>query len=1185
MSDSELSEFEPYDCLDDLAADLERYTQSQLNDEVNSGWHDRNSGSSDIDWRGPQIKGFSDERDLRGKIAIQIRPKNLTDGGIPISKSDLKKMPFRAPSIEERMAKFNSSLPSDLTIQNRSIVSDQSTPPVRGLSLTEEDDMEKIELNRKQRFKLVSDTLMATDKNEEISNNAARKSSFTSDNLGLHVVGQSRSGVHKNHESSLSDHKKDERFDVSRENVKPPSLRRTKMQSVDGGGGFPVRRKLSQGRKSLSPAVECQQQHSRFGTTELLEGGKQTQSWIKHEDDHVGHRTSGDQVVDRTKNLAYCSFSKKSDLRLASSGKVAAVIREGIQGRGSHSVAQRLTGVSTQLSREKVLSAKGGIYFPSQFARSQSFGEDHAIINNLTSGYLQRELKNNSTDAGKSPANEPSIQIERVNSGIYSPQQKQRPGIPNEECGVEVCAKNSVIKSRKNDRIVEDIVRNGGSKAQEQLRNDRSTHKLQRADNPGVIYASSKTHGSISQSTENNSIKSQTSASRVRKNSLGLLEPRKIVSSSGSDRGKLVEKNNNTVWNTDSASGSSEEERTIETDSSTTSSVIDERRRRRLVKRSKRRGLNTRKSQISQLLGREISAIESQTSDDGTSRASVDENLTDILSPDESIGKISSRESYKRARQIFEKNKAPEPQRIIQKNSFIGRAEEIKGLTEENVTAHSKLKEQRPPFTRTENHTAMSTVHTNRSTNVGIETRNAREALKQHRKNSGGTFSGVAKISKITIPSLQLRNFNATGRARYTSDTESYATHSKILSDPFGLGRRSFRDNNLGFSDGEHELTARLERNEEVFEDQAYDDHVLGLDRRCYTLPRNIGRKKMKESPFQLNLPGRKLREVIDVQCNSQSSIEDVSIKSFPLTMKDLSPGRIQSRSAGNIGFDPMTSYGTVPSHSYEQCSDNTPHINNSFENSHSAEMKSGTFTQEKDKDCTNSPASFSSADKKDAAPGVTSPMDTSVQSPFLVELLAPPDNFKDSPDEKVSEELIEGKVEEAVESSALIEKETTPFSLISHNIANETRKTSEKVRGRPPVIESDVAEKSHERAGSPRRRPSYVKAQFTDSILWTESGLANEEEEGGSKAEDNSAVMLVEETPPLVNLASDERETVDQKKKRSRPRIPPTLGPVKPIYDDILSATSPVDEPSTPGNVFHMYFFMCLWHHLLRFG
>ena len=1173
MSDSELSEFEPYDCLDDLAADLERYTQSQLNNDRISTWADKSSPFFNREWK--DVRGFEDEKDPRGKIAIQIRPKRGSDGNSPIDKSDLKKMTLRAPSIEERMAKFDSSLHRDFKIQKKSLVSVKPAQSVTRSPPSYEDDMETIELNRKQRFRVASDAFKTTDKQEEIANNAARKSSFTSDNLGLHVVGQSRSAIHKNHESSLIDHSKEDRPDSARVSVNSSALRRLKMHSTDGGDDFPVRRKLSQGRKSLSPAVEYQQQHSRHGPSERFEGGKQTKGWLGQETDRIVHRSSGDQILDRTKNSPHFNYSTQSDLRLSSSSKVAAVIKEGIQGQGSHSVAQQLTGVNTQLPREKVRSAKGGIYFPSQLVRSQSFGEDHNITNNVTSAILQRELKNKSADAGKSPANDLSSQTERASGGIYSIKHKKRAGIVSDGRGLEASVTNSIITTRKGERVA-DITRSTGNKIQEQLRTDRSTHNSQRTDNPGVIYSNQKAHGSISQNTENNLIKSQTSVPRVRKNSLGLLEPRKIISSSGPDRGKLVEKNNNTVWITDSASGSSEEERTIETDSSTTSSVIDERRRRRLVKRSRKRGLNTRKSQISQLLDREISAIESQTSDDGTSRASIDDNLTDILSPDEGLGKINSRESYKRARQIFEKSKPAEPQRATPKNNFIARIQDQQNVPKENVEVHTKLKEQSPPFTHTENHTAMSTVHTNRTsfTNTGIEGRNSHEAYKPHRKSSGGTFSGVAKISKITIPSLQLRSFNAPGRARYTSDTESYATHSKILSDPFSLGRRSFRDNNLGFSDGEHELTARLERSEEMFEEQAFDDHSLGFDRRCYTLPRNLGRKKMKENPFQLNLPGRRFRDVLDVQCNSQSSIEDVSVKSFPLTMKDLSPSRIQSRSAGNIGIDPMVGYGTVLENTYEPRTDNSLSMDNNFKRSLDADknqIQAGNFTRIVSKDCSNTPSGFSPT-ANGVPEGITSPIETSAPSPFLVELLAPPDNFKDSPDERVSEELIEEKIEEAVESSPLIREDMKPLSMINHSIANETSKMLEKARGRPPITESTVSDKSHDRAGSPRRRPSYIKAQVSDSILWTEGEQnAEQKEVTSNKTTDEPSEMLVEEPASMI-IANEEKETADQKKKRSRPRIPPTLGPVQPVFDEIVTVTSPGIEPSSPGMIFYNF-------------
>jgi len=1148
MSDSELSEFEPYDCLDDLAADLERYTQSQLNNEEARGLNGQDNPIFHREWKGD--KGTIDEREARGKIAIQIRPKRGPDDNSPIDRAELKKMSSRAPSIEERMAKFNTGMQRDFKLQKKT-------------SQSYEDELERIELARKERSRLTSDNFKTVDKREEITNNANRKSSFPSDKVELRI-GQNRSGVHKNHESRLSDHSKELRQDLANVGVNSASGRRSKMHSVDGGDDFPVRRKSSQGRKNLSPAVDYQQPHSRLGSAERLDGVKQPHSWLGSDENRVVHRSSGDQVRDRATTLPHYIYSKKPDLRLSSSAKGAAVIKEDIQ--GPHSLAQQSTGVNAQLPREKVRAAKGGSYFPSQVARSQSSGDEHHITGTVSSGYLQRELKILSTDAGKSPANEQPNKVERGSSRIYSLQNKKRPVIINDFRGVEVSPRHAIRTSRKTERNGE-FLGNGGSIVQEKVRTDRSTHNTQRSDNPGVIHAN-RAYVNISQNAENSLIKSQ--ASRVRKNSLGLLEPRKILSNSGSDRGKLVEKNNNTVWLTDSASGSSEEERTIETDSSTTSSVIDERRRRRLVKRSRKRGLNTRKSQLSQFIDREISAIESQTSDDGNSRASVDDSLNDILSPDEGLGKIDSRESYKRARQIFEKSKPPEPQRINSKNSLVANTRDQQNVPKENG-AHTSLKEQTPQFTLIENHTAMSTVHTSRASfiNTSLEGKNNVENVKAQRKNSGGTFTGVAKVSKITIPSLQLRSFNTNGRTRYTSDTESYAAPSKISSDPFGFGRKNFRDKASGFSDGEHELTARMEKNEDLLEDQSIDDHLFGYERKSYTLPRNIGRKKMKESPFQLNLPGKKRRDGIDMQCNSQSSIEDVSVKSFPLSMKDLSPSRIQSRSAGNICIDSMVGYGTVHENPYGQSTDSPLDIDNSFPSSlsaHNDKIDDSSSMPELTKACSNMSESFS-ADDKDVTEEVLSPVEASVSNPFLVELLAPPDSFKDSPDEQVSEELVEEKVEETVESQALLAKEVTPLSMINDSIANEASEILEKMRGRQPASESVDLDKGHDRAGSPRRRPSYVKAQVSDSILWTGSKSVMQQEIVGGKVIEEPSEMAVEEQS-LVNVADGEKETADQRKnKKLRPRIPPTLGPVKPVYDDILAIAALGKEPPSPEN------------------
>eukprot|EP00795_Rhopilema_esculentum_P000811 gene811-10548_t len=1166
MTDSDLSEFEPYDCYDDLEADLERYTQSQTQDPKIPGW----KGNNDPSLKREELQKMVafDQRDPRGKIAIQILPKTALENTSSKEKNELRKLSRRAPSIEERMAKFAVNLPRELKTTSKSLTK-KSPPPAHGLPPCNEDDKPILELNRKQRFRLVSDTLKPNHSTEEISTNAARKSNFISDNFGLSVVEHSRSGVHKNHESSLNDHIKEDRSDSSPENAKS-THHRLKMQPVDGAE-FPFRRKTSQGRKGLCPADEYQQQLSRFGTKERLEGGKQTQDWIEQDGDHSGHQKITDQITDRSKNLSYYGYNKKADIRLSSSAKVAAVIKEGIREQGTRSLTQQLTGASTQLSREHIRTAKGGIYFPPQLQRSKSFEVDPGKRSILKSGFVQKDIDKITADAaGKSPIKDLSSQTERASIGIYSGQHKVRSQASDDGRNLKGTS-NTGFSSRKSEKVFGDVVKSENSKLSELLRSDRSTHSLQRPGNPGVVYSPTKIHGNTFQNIDNSSIKSQAFVARARKNSSGFVEPRKIISAGGTDRGKLVEKNNNTVWNTDSGSGSSEEERTIETDSSTTSSVIDERRRRRLVKRTRRRGLNSRKSQLSQFIGREVSAIESQTSDDGTSRPSVSDTLNDALSPDESIGKINSRESYKRAKQIFEKHRSnQDPQRATPKGAFTNRTVEQQVQAQENATKYSDLNGQSPPFSHTEDHTAMSTIHSNRGpfTNSSNEARNGHEPFKNHRKHSGGTFSAVAKVSKITIPSLQLRNLNTPNRPRYTSDTESYAGHAKILSDPFSLGRRSFRDNNLGFSDGEHELTARLERNEEFYEEQSFDDS--SFDRRCYTLPRNMGRKTMKASPFKLNLPGRSLQEPLDVQCNSQSSIEDVSVRSFPLTQKDFSPNRIQSRSAGYIGIDPLFSSEHVLANAANQQTTTSPtgmknHFN--IASTHSKPIESEIFAKEESIVNSNAERIFYPETKSETRT-VNSSIANSIPSPFYAELLAPPDNFKDSPDERVLEDLSVEKPVEKMNSPTHSKEERTTNSVLSSSPVNESSKSTERTRGRPPVIESAVTDKSHERAGSPRRRPSYVKAQFSDSMFWSEtkSDSENHEKRETVPASTESVPEMFKAVEPQpVELASTAKDSVDQKKKRARPRIPPTLGPLKPSFDDLIAIPIPDQDFPSP--------------------
>ena len=1176
MSDSEeLSEFEPYECLDDLAADLERYTSAQQYDDQRPGGNKRTHSAIHGEGRRNRF-GSVDEKDPGGKIAIQIRPKQSKGRTIPVLKPDMKKIPFQVPTIEERLAKFSTGRAVGAPLYGKPQQVVKSPPLAHRSPPRNEDDIEVVELNRKQRFRLASDAFKTKRETEEVANNAERKLSLISDNLGLQVVGQSRSVEYKNRESSLTDHNRDESGEVSKENVKSIS-RRPIMQSTDGGE-FQVRRKSSLGRKNASPAVDSQHKHSRFGVTEREEGGKQTQSWTEQHDDP---EKINEQIRDRSKPLSHYGY-KRPDLRLSSSTKVAAIINQSqaaSQAQASSTTKQQLTGANTQLPpREKSRSVLGASYFTPQHQRSQSLGDPRntGIRPTSTSLFTQRDSGKSTTDAaGKNPGKDLVSQSLGSSVGIYSSpshkELKQRTqtiaGQSLDEIRNNKSNLHSEYLSRKSTgSSVRDGTNSEIGKISEQLNTDRSTHNLQKVIKPGVNYTSSQVHGNISsiaaQNTAPTYAKSPSLSSRSRKSNLGFVESQKSRPTDVSERGKCVEKNNNTVWITDSGdSGSSEEERTIETDSSTTCSLIDERRRRRLVKRTKKRSQSNRKSQISQILSREVSAIESQASDDAASRASVDDNLTDVLSPEESQSKISSSESYKRARQIFETKKL-EPQRAATSSGYTARKTEL-GQPNEIAPKYSSIVEQNPPLTQEEDNVAMSTVHSSLTSfsNVNTESRNGRDPFKNPRKHSQGTFSAVAKVSKITIPSLQLKSFPAPNRNRHTSDTESYMGHSKMVADPFGFGRRSFRDNNLGFSDGEHELTARLERSEEYCDEQALDDQAM-YDRRCYTLPRNIGRKKMKENPFQLTLPTKKSRELLsDSQFNSQSSLEDLTMSPTPFSPKDLSPNKIQSRSAGNIGVDQSMLQG-----------DSSPlQLNTKFGSSFGSPtsvVESPVFLEKENVVCANDQPVFSPIEKnKDG--GKTTPSSVKLSSPFFPLLIAPPDNFKDSPDEKVPEDdLVIEKEVSTVENSNFPVTRAPPAPLVNSGIANETSSQSlERRRGmHVPIPETKALEKSHERDGSPRRRPSYLQAQFSESMFWSAAPTNNQNVfSAQSRSEENIPMTEVRESHS-EDAAPEVKETGEQKKKRGRPRIPPTLGPLKSAFDDVEPAVSLEKEVPSPG-------------------
>ena len=755
MSDSESSEFEPYESFDDFAADLERFTQSQIESYNNNNdlkW--RNSDTSQV---GRYRKmGVKDDTD-RGKIAIQIKPKHSNALTGHVDRSEVNKFPMRSTSIEERLAKFSS------TETSPEFQVAPNIPSIRAKSLQKGagEDVETVELYRRQRFRIASDAFKMTQAKDEESNKLIRQNSFSSDSpvlaSELRRVSQTRPVViHKSHETSLIDHTKDETRsrDFSKEINKSSSPRRPMMPSEEQEQ-FSLRRKSSQAKKSLSPVIDYQgpqQALNRFGMSDRKNAAKQTQQWSEQDEtDEPVQQKSNSLIRERVKILSTFG-TKQPDTDLAGSSRItenSSAIQATRENSSSNSFSSsklhQLTGAISSFQREKPQQGpRGGIYFPSKL----------------------RGFKSEDTDRNITRAS---------------------PNTDFKFCQVEISS-------------------------------DKKVHK-----NPGIVHAE------------------------------------KLRPTSSANRGVVVE-NNNIVWVTDSATGSSDEERYIETDSSTTTcNVIDERRRRRLVKRSKKRGQANRKSQLSQFVGREVTAIESQTSDDGASRASpsINQEIEDVISEeDEEEEELSPKESYKRARQIFEiqkpgpKSTGLEPKPLLRTVPNVGKTGYE--ITEVNKLVESGLPSKDNSCSTSEKVLVMSTMHSSLTSfsAVDLENRNVPESFKRTKKvrGRGGAFSAVAKVSKITIPSLQMRSFNPPGKYRHNSDTESYVGQSKILSDPFNLGRSRFRDNNQGFSDGEHELTARLEKNEELLNDAETNSNSFDYGRRCYTLPRNMGGKKITHS-------------------------------------------------------------------------------------------------------------------------------------------------------------------------------------------------------------------------------------------------------------------------------------------------------------------------------------------------
>ena len=255
---------------------------------------------------------------------------------------------------------------------------------------------------------------------------------------------------------------------------------------------------------------------------------------------------------------------------------------------------------------------------------------------------------------------------------------------------------------------------------------------------------------------------------------------------------------------------------------------------------------------------------------------------------------------------------------------------------------------------------------------------------------------------------------------------------------------------------------------------------------------------------------------------------------------------------------------------------DSSPlHLNTKFENSFGSPthvVESPIFLEKENVVCTNEKPVFSPIEKsKDS--GKTTPSSAKLSSPFFPLLIAPPDNFKDSPDEKMpEEELIIEKEVSTVESSNFPVTRASSAPLVNSGIVNETSSPSiERRRGMHVSIpETKTSEKTHERDGSPRRRPSYLQAQFSESMFW--SAEPNDNQNVFSSAQSRSAedvqVAEVKESHS-EDVVPEIKETGEQKKKRGRPRIPPTLGPLKSSFDDVEPAVSPDKEVSSPGK-FH---------------
>ena len=632
-----------------------------------------------------------------------------------------------------------------------------------------------------------------------------------------------------------------------------------------------------------------------------------------------------------------------------------------------------------------------------------------------------------------------------------------------------------------------------------------------------------------------------------------------------------TERNNNNVhWATDSTSGSSEEDHIIDTDSSACN-VIDERRRRRLVKRAKKRQSRGKKeedrlqSQVSRFVEREIPHADSQASesgDDNLSRTSsievADVLSEDLMSPDEEKTKTKVKENYRanyrKAKQVFETN-APPPEHQIGPSSDgvnISSNPENSPVFARNRLANNIDNVPVPAKKSTGSKPCKENVMSQHNSLTSfsafeMEAKNAKskQQFNQIAKLGGsGSFTSVNKVAKITIPSFnsRLRSFSL-GKKNIHSDTESYT--SRIITSPFTTPSRKFRDMDERYSDGEHELTSRLEKAEQGFEsDQG--DWQFDL-RRCNTLPRNMARdiaKNMQENPFQLSLPSRIRKEHTELLSNSQGTIENkVNLSSSPFTLSNPPNLKIQSKSTGSIEvnrdeFDKEIIQPKMKEEELSVESASTLTIEDSKESSGVTGVSKSSNTLESNQDLAMTYDEIGDEILRIAnlvgSDRAFSPTIDNFSPNFepVVPIIAPPDNFKDTPDVPLSSTSPPEKRESISE-----EQKSSPRS---------------QRRGRPPPLPSQNSfelEIERDRADSPRRRPSYVIAQSSDLSVLPDF-------EKGDVIAESEESLISERTEGVGGMTGEQKDKRVSIGKRSRPRIPSVLDPLKAEDDHEKSST-----------------------------